>query len=231
MVLFRSKQKANSRRTQQQVGLITVNQPTSQLTERFRTLRANIQFASANQPLKTLVFTSAKPAAGKSTISANIAVTWADQGEKVLLIDANLRQANIHRMFNIANDSGLTTILTAQKANLNDYIQKTSVDNLYVLPSGPLPINPSELLGSTRLNQLLQVLERKFDMIIFDTTSVKLIADARILASKADGVILVVSQNYASKEAVIQARNALNRAHAKLLGAVMNRVSVEEAGN
>lgn len=230
MGLFKKKNKLDSHSMKHGIGLITVSKPTSTIAEQFRTIRTNIQFSSADRQLKTIVFTSADQSEGKSTVSANVAVTWADQGSKVLFIDADLRRSTVHRTFRVSNKQGLTTILTAQKADLNESIQKTEVDNLYVLPSGPIPPNPSELLNSTKMNQLLQVLAGKFDMIILDVPPVNTVTDAQILASKVDGVVLVVPQGVAIKGAVLRARDLLEKVHANLLGAVLNRVTDADSG-
>ncbi|WP_436686541.1 CpsD/CapB family tyrosine-protein kinase [Lactiplantibacillus plantarum] len=190
------------------------------MAEQFRTIRTNVQFSSADRQLKTLLFTFADPSEGKSTISSNVAVTWADQGNKVLLIDSDLRRPAVARSFRISNSQGLTTILTAKQANLSESIHETEVLNLYVLPSGPVPPNPSELLNSSKMDQLLKVLKEQFDIIILDVPPVNKVTDAQILASKVDGVILVVPQGIALKGAVLRARDLLKKVNANLIESV-----------
>lgn len=230
MALFKKKKRLGANSMAHGVGLITVTKPTSSIAERFRTISSNIQFSSADRQLKTLVFTSADPSEGKSTISSNVAVTWADQGSKVLLIDADLRRPTVARSFRVSNSHGLTTILTAKQANLGESIHETEVPNLYVLPSGPVPPNPSELLNSSKMDQLLKVLTEQFDIIILDVPPVNTVTDAQILANKVDGVILVVPQGIAIKGAVLRARDLLQKVHANLIVTVLNRVNSTETG-
>lgn len=230
MALFKKKKQLDSSSMKNGVGLITVTKPTSPIAEQFRTIRTNVQFSSADRQLKTLLLTSADPSEGKSTISSNVAVTWADQGNKVLLIDSDLRRPAVARSFRVSNSQGLTTILTAKQANLSESIHETEVPNLYVLPSGPVPPNPSELLNSSKMDQLLKVLKEQFDIIILDVPPVNIVTDAQILASKVDGVILVVPQGIALKGAVLRARDLLKKVNANLIGAVLNRVTDAASG-
>lgn len=209
------------------VGLVTYNEPNNMISEQFNTIRTNIQFSSIDKQLKSILFTSSAPSEGKSTVSNNVAVSWAKQEEKVVLIDADLRRPTIHKTFDINNQNGISNYLLGN-TNLEEIIKKTMVPNLYVIPSGPIPPNPSELLGSKRVEKLFLELQDQFDLLIFDAPPVNSVTDAQVLASKVDGVVLVVPQGLAEKSGVIHAKNALNMVHANILGAIMNRVSQEK---
>lgn len=225
MSLFKKNNKKNSHRRRYGVGLVAISRPYSKAAECFRTLWVSIKFAVSKKLPKVIAFTSAETAEGKSLVSANVAATWANHGKRILLIDTNLRRPSLHKIFALNNSKGLTSILIAQKADLNDYIQQTSIDNLYVLPSGSQPMSPGNLLDSPQMDKLMQVLSDQFDVIILDTPAVNEVADTRILASKVTGVVLVVAQNHVSKEAVIKAKSALEQAHANILGVVLNRAN------
>lgn len=211
------------------VQLITVSEPTATISEQFRTIRTNIQFSQVDQTLSAIMVTSAEKSEGKSTVSANLAVTWANQGQNTLLVDADLRRPTVHRTFNISNRYGLTSLLTAEgPLNYTDTLKTTRVANLYVMPSGPIPPNPSELLNTHKMDQVIQDLKKNFDFIIFDAPPVGAVSDAQILSTKVDGTILVVPQGIALKNNVRHAKAALENVHAKILGAVMNRVNSTE---
>lgn len=204
------------------VGLITYDNPSSMISEQFNTIRTNIQFSSVDKKLDSILFTSSAPSEGKSTVSNNVAVSWAKQDEKVILIDADLRRPTIHKTFNVSNQIGLSSYLSG-KVPIEKVVQKTMVDNLYVIPSGPVPPNPSELLGSSRVERLFEELLASFDLMIFDAPPVNSVTDAQILATKVDGVILVIPQKIAEKAGVMHAKKALDIVHARILGAIMNR--------
>lgn len=206
----------------QAVGLITLTNPTSPVSEQYRTIRTNLQFASAvDQKLHTLVVTSSGPSEGKSTTSANLAVVFAKAGQKVLLVDADMRKPTVFKTFQLDNTFGLSTILSTNK-NLAQVVQKTMVKNLSVLTSGPKPPNPSELLGSKRMNQIITAMKQSYDFIIFDMPPVATVTDAQIMASKVEGTLLVVRENVTDKESLAKAQNLLNLVNARILGVVYN---------
>jgi len=190
------------------VGLITYDDPSSTVSEQFNTIRTNIQFSSVDKKLKSILFTSSAPSEGKSTISNNVGVSWAKQGEKVVLVDADLRRPTIHKTFNVSNRAGLSSYLLGN-ASFEEIIQPTMIHNLYVITSGPVPPNPSELLGSMRTQDLFTRLEDKFDLLILDAPPANSVTDSQILASKVDGVILVIPQGIAEKAGVAHAKQAL----------------------
>ncbi|KAB2336834.1 CpsD/CapB family tyrosine-protein kinase [Cytobacillus depressus] len=200
----------------------------SPVSEQYRTIRTNIQFSSVDSTIKSLMVTSAGPAEGKSTTVANLAVVFAQQEKKVLLIDADMRKPTVHYTFRVHNNRGLTNVLTKQ-ATLADAINETDQEHLYVLPSGPIPPNPAELLGSKAMDDFLSQAYKEFDIILFDTPPVLAVTDAQILANKCDGTILVVSSGKTEMEAATKAKEQLSAANAKLLGAVLNQKKVKDS--
>ena len=214
------------------VALITKNDPQSGISEQYRTVRTNLKFSFLDPNFKILAVMSALPSEGKSTVSANLAVTWAEEKKRVLLIDADLRRPTVHRTFNVSNRYGLSNIITssANTVNISEMIDKTEIKNLDVLTSGPTPPNPAELLGSDRLSQLLNFLKEKYDFIILDAPPVDTVTDGQVVASRADGVALVVPQGIATKDAVMRAVKLLQRVKANILGVIMNRFTAQEAG-
>ena len=204
------------------VSLITLIDPSSPISEQYRTIRTNIQFASsADKQIKTIVVTSSGPGEGKSTTSANLAVVIAKSGQRVLLVDADMRKPTVYKTFSLNNASGLSTVLSTSTSVL-EAAQKTVIDNLSVLTSGPKPPNPSELLGSARMNQVMEEAKNLYDVVMFDMPPVVAVTDAQIMASKADGTILVVRENVARKESLTKARDLLNMVQARIIGVVYN---------
>ncbi|MFL2100984.1 CpsD/CapB family tyrosine-protein kinase [Desemzia sp. FAM 23989] len=221
MLFKKNRSKAS---TNERPSLITVTRPSSVVAEQFRTIRTNIHFSMIDSDLKTLAITSAGPGAGKSTISANLAVTFASEGKKVLLIDTDMRKPTVHKTFKLPNHDGLTTLLTDRTAQISDIVHILKEEKLYVLTSGVIPPNPAELLSSKRMEQLKLELEESFDLIIFDLPPVIAVTDAQIMSSKTDGTIFVINKGGADKEMVLKAKELLDKVQANVLGAVFNRV-------
>ena len=217
--------------TRQNNGLITMALPSSAISEQFRTLRTNIQFSMVDNNLKALSVVSAAPNAGKSTVSANLAVTFASQGTRVLIADCDFRRPTVHKNFSLPNGHGMTTLLTDKSGSIEDYIQTTKMENLFVMTSGPIPPNPAELLSSKRMIQLEQELEAMFDLVIYDTPPLLGFADAQIIAGRVDGVIFVVNHGVATKDDVLKASESLKMVNANVLGAVYNRVPINGSDN
>ncbi|SFH86840.1 CpsD/CapB family tyrosine-protein kinase [Pisciglobus halotolerans] len=209
-------------------SLITLTRPSSVIAEQFRTIRTNINFSMIDNDLKTISVTSAGPGAGKSTISANLAVTFAQEGKKVLLIDTDLRKPTVHKTFHVPNRDGLTTLLTDRETEITDIVHHTETDNLYLITSGIIPPNPAELLGSNRMTQLIDGLEQIFDLVIFDLPPIVAVTDAQIISNKTDGTIFVINKGGADKEMVLKAKELLEKVNANILGAIFNRVEIEE---
>jgi capsular exopolysaccharide synthesis family protein len=206
--------------------LITLLEPWSPASEAYRSIRTWIQL-SAPKALQVLLVTSAVPHEGKSTTAANLAVTYAQLGRKVLLIDADLRRPTIHRIFNLGNRLGLTDILTG-KAHWEETLQNTSIDNLKVLLAGPVLPNPTELLSTGQLSQLLHVLKGSFDTIICDSPVQLSIPDVAIIVPDMDGVLLIHCPSRVNKEEVLETKKLLERAGANIVGVVLNNINKKD---
>ena len=179
-----------------------------------------------DHPIKTLALTSVNASEGKSTVTDNLAIVWAQTGQKVLLVDADLRRSTLHRTFNLDNREGLTTILTsrAHTIDLNTIIQPSGIDNLSLLPSGPTPPNPAELLSSQRMKDFLKAARERYDMVIVDVPPMLVVTDTQVISRNLDAVVLVVKQGQTQKLGAKRAVELLKMAHANLLGYVMNDV-------
>ncbi len=201
--------------------LITALDTKSPISEQYRTIRTNIQFSSVDREIRSILITSSGPSEGKSITVANLAVTFAQQGKKVLLIDADLRKPTVHNIFNTANTFGFTNVLTRQMS-LERAVQVMEVTNLSVLTSGPIPPNPAELLASKAMEKFFTDAYDRYDVVLFDTPPVVVVTDAQILANKCDGTILVVYSGKTEKELAVKANELLQTAKGKLLGVVLN---------
>ncbi|WP_341780025.1 CpsD/CapB family tyrosine-protein kinase [Levilactobacillus sp. HBUAS70063] len=226
--LKRRKQHLDNTSLKYGVGLVTYTDPTGQIAEQFKTVRTNIQFSSVDRDLHSVLFTSSEPSEGKSTVSNNMAVTWADQGSKVVLVDADMRRPTVHKSFNVSNRAGLTNYLSGH-LTLDDIIQPTIVENLSVITSGPVPPNPAELLDSERFKTLMRQLQAEYDLVVLDSPPVNTVTDSQLLAAQVDGTILVVPQGIADKNGVRRAKQLLETVHANILGAIMNRVTATKS--
>jgi len=204
--------------------LITVADPRSPISEAYRALRTNLDFSSLDRPIRTMLVTSAGPEEGKSTVLANLAVTTAQAGKKVILVDGDLRRPTLHHIFNLKNDVGLTTMVVDDAAMESPPLQDTGIEGLQLLPSGPLPPNPSELLGSRRMEEIIAVLLERADIVFFDAPPVVAVTDAAVLATKVDGVLLVINAGRTRRDYARAARARLEKVNANLLGAVLNNV-------
>lgn len=202
------------------VFLVTFAEPKHVVSEQFRTVRTNIEFAGAAlDKCQVIMFTSSAMSEGKSTVSANVAVTWAQAGKKVLLIDADLRIPTVHATFRKLNLDGVTTVLTG-KMKPDEVVEDTFVDNLSVITSGPIPPNPSELLNSKRMGQLLDWTREKFDIIVLDAPPVLAVSDVQVLVPRSDGVVVVANMGKTLKGDLKRTVEVLKLAKAKILGSV-----------
>jgi capsular exopolysaccharide synthesis family protein len=202
--------------------------PRSPITEAYRTIRTNIQFASVTNDIQVILTTSASPSEGKTATSTNLAVVYAQTGKKVLLIDADLRKPQIHQRFRISNLNGLSSVLIKERT-LQECVATASTPGLYLLPSGPIPPNPAEMLSSATFAALLKHCREMFDFIIIDTPPVLSVADALIVSSLVDGVVFVVDAKTTSRTVAKKAVQALEKVNAKILGVVLNRVQKKAA--
>lgn len=205
--------------------LVTSSNPQSIISEQFRTVRTNIKFSMPNRELKTLLFTSSSIGEGKSTIAANVAIAFAQEGKKVLLIDADLRKPTMHYTFLKTITPGLTNLLTSYW-NLNQVVKESGINGLDLITSGPIPSNPAELLELTSMDMLITEVKEKYDLIIFDAPPVLSVSDAQVLASKCDGTILVVSSGSTEKVNVIKAKDVLQTSKANLIGTILNNYKI-----
>lgn len=206
--------------------VITHHDPGSAASEAFRVLRTNLQFMGLDKPLKSVLVTSATPGEGKTTTTANLAVAFAQTGARVCLVDCDMRKPQVAKTFGMDNWNGLTTALIGQ-GGVEAALQETQIPGLWVMPSGPIPPNPAELLGSARMARLLVELEERFDMVLIDTPPILAVTDAAVLAPKAGGVLLVVRAGKVARQQVSRAKEALVSVKAQILGVVLDAVSHE----
>jgi len=204
--------------------LVIYTDPSSHIAEQYKIMRTNLRSLSQKQPLHSIVITSALRGEGKTVTTCNISLAFAQELEKkVLLIDADLRKPAVHKMFNIPKEPGLVEVLL-EEVDINSIIDKPKVANLYILPSGRTPPNPSELLSSNKLKQLIQQLKQKFDYLFFDTPPIIPVTDAGVLGSQVDGSILVVRAGSTGALDVERAFSLLKEANANPVGAVLCNV-------
>jgi non-specific protein-tyrosine kinase len=204
--------------------LITALSPISPIAESYRILRTNVKFAELDAPLQTLMVTSPGPAEGKSITLANLAVVLAQSGERVLIIDTDLRRPTQHKLFKVPNEVGLTDAMLSSEIPIADYLQPTSITGLQVLPSGAIPPNPAELLASERMGQVLEALYKHADVILFDSPPALVVTDAVILGAKVDGVLIVNDLGRTRRKMAQKVLETLRRGRANILGLVLNRV-------
>ncbi len=207
--------------------LITISNPRSPIAEAFRALRTNLEFSNLDKSLRAILVTSAGAEEGKSTTLANLAVTIAQSGKRVILVDADLRRPTQHQIFDLKNNAGLTDMVRDEALMTNPPMQETAVPNLYVLTSGQLPPNPAEILGSQRMTQILAALLERADMLLLDAPPLLAVTDAAVLSSKVDGVLLVVSAGKTKRENARKAQAQLEKINARVIGAVLNNVKAE----
>jgi len=212
-----------------QPSLITLTDPRSPAAEAYRTLRTNLYFSSPDTALETLVVTSASPGDGKSTTLANLAVTMAQGEKRTILVDADLRRPSLHRLFGASNSQGLTTMAVQDSALTEPPLLATGVDNLWLLPSGPLPPNPAEILGSRRMEEIIAALKTRAGMVLFDAPPVIAVTDAVVLGARVDGVLLVVRAGKTRREHAERAKELLEKAKVRLVGAVLSDAPLDRA--
>ncbi|OBZ11235.1 MULTISPECIES: CpsD/CapB family tyrosine-protein kinase [Bacillales] len=203
--------------------IITLTNPRSPISESYRALRTNIEFSSIDEKLQVLMVSSAGPGEGKSTTITNLAVTFAQSEKKVVLIDADLRKPTAHHTFSISNRWGLSSVIS-QQCSLEEVLQVTDIPNLDVITSGAIPPNPAEMMNSKRMTAIIAQLRGMYDIILIDTPPLLAVTDAQIVATKSDGVILVVDQGKVKREIAGKAVKNLESVNARILGVVLNNV-------
>ena len=214
--------------------VIAHKDPKSPISEIFRTLRTNIQFMNASKKMKTLLITSTFPGEGKSWVTSNLAVTFAQAGKKVVLIDADMRKGRQYVIFGALPKPGLSNYLSQVEIdeqenlseNISDYIQETEVENLYLMPAGNVPPNPSELLVSPQMLKLIEELKNICDIVIIDGTPCELVADSIILSRIVDSTIVVTAHKITKKEALARVIKNIQNVEGKIAGVVVNKVPV-----
>lgn len=204
--------------------LATLLYPRSAIAESYRMLRSNLEFARVDRPIHTILVTSSLPGEGKTVTAANLAIAFALEGRRVLLVDADLRKPAVHTLFDVPNTQGLTTMLRSDTVTLESVAHTNEQERLKVLTSGPLPPNPAEMLGSQRMLTVLQRLQAGQDVLIIDSPPLRVVTDAAILSAFVDGTLLVIDASKSRRPAVRLGREALNRVNAQMLGVVLNRV-------
>jgi capsular exopolysaccharide synthesis family protein len=201
------------------VDLITITDPRSAVAEAYRRLRTNLEFAQLDRPLRTLLVTSAAPDADASTTLANLAVSMAQAGRRVIVVDADLHQPRLHALFGVNNQAGLTGVLKQTGGSIP--LQSSSIDGLAVLTAGPEPDIPADLIASPAMVALIGSLQEQADIVLFAAPPVVSVTDAAVLASKVDGVLLVVRSGRTRREVAQRAKGLLERVNARVVGAVL----------
>lgn len=207
---------------QKHVGFVMERKPKSVVSEAYRTLRTNIQYSSFDKKIQSIVVTSAEAAEGKSTVSGNLALAFAQNENRVIIVDCDLRKPSVHKNFKVSNLAGLSEVLIG-KAQLNEVIQNRN-EHLDILTSGKIPPNPAEMLASSAMTNLIDKLKEEYDVIIIDSAPLGAVTDAQILSTKVDGTILVTRAERTKREVVLEAKNSLEKVGANILGCVLHAV-------
>ena len=211
--------------------LVIQNKHKYNISEDIRTIRTNLMFTSSDEESQVILVTSSIPGEGKSFISSNLATAFAQTDETTLLIDCDLRLGRIHKIFGVSNDKGFSNLLASQSVvNCADFIKKTPIPNLYVIPRGTVPPNPSELLNSTNTKRVINFLRENFSRIIFDGVPINGLPDSLIMALLVDRVVLVTAVGYTKIDELMEAKKALEKIDANIAGVVVNRVNQTKRG-
>lgn len=205
----------------EKTDLVTLSHPRSPAAEAYRALRVNLTFASLDKSLETLVVSTPEAEPAKSYVAANLAIVMAQAEQRVVLVDADLRRPHLHELFGCPPEPGLTSVILNREAQRELPLVETGVPGLQLLPSGTLPPNPADILGSRKMEQVLATLKERADVVILDTPPVTVAVDAAVLAAKTDGLLLVVRSGHTRRDAITQAKELLERWRVRLLGAVL----------
>ncbi len=210
--------------------LITLTHPRSPAAEAYRSLRANLSLSVLEHPLHALLVTSAAPGEDKSIVLANLAVTMAQGGQRVILVDADLRHPTLHEFFSASNERGLTTLLDGQDAlSAPPLSSAADIENLQLLTSGPSPLDPAAQLGSKRMEEIIGALHKRADMVLLDAPPVLAATDATVLGMKVDGVLLVVRAGHTSRDHIQQAKERLEKARVRIVGVTLTNATLDRS--
>ena len=205
------------------MGKITsLEKPQSNISEAYRTIRTGIEFSNLDKDLKIICITSSKKDEGKTTVLSNLGVSFAKIDKKVLLIDADLRNPSISKMFDTSNTQGLMDILLGKK-NIQDCVKKTKQENLYILTGGTIPPNPAEVLSSKKMSEFIESIKDEYDYIFIDSPPVGVVSDASIISAYSDGVIFVVGANEVDSNLAKIAKERLDSVKANIVGVILNK--------
>ena len=213
--------------SQIRANLVTVSDPRSVTAEAYRALRTNLSFSSLDDPIRTLVVTTPAPQDNKSLVISNLAVIMAQGGNRTILVDCDLRRPALHEIFGVDNSAGLTTMMLDESAMEAPPLHQTEIENLSLLPSGPLPPNPADLLGSRRMNAVIDQLKEGADIVLLDAPPVIAVTDAAVLGSKVDGVLLVVSAGVTRRDHAVRAKEMLAKVNIRVVGAVLDNAPTD----
>jgi capsular exopolysaccharide synthesis family protein len=208
------------------MSLITLTDPRSPASEAYRTLRTNLSFYSLDKPVRTLVVTSPSPDDGKSITVANLAVTMAQGGMRTILVDCDLRRPSLHIFFDLNSEPGLTNLVLGETSE--PPLRMTGVDNLWLLPSGPKPPNPADLLGSKKLDQIIATLTNMADIVLFDAPPVVAVTDAAVLGAKLDGALLVINSGKTRRDHATRAKEVLEKARVRIIGTTLTNAPKDD---
>ena len=211
------------------MDLITIRDPRSAAAEAYRTLRTNLMFSSVEKPVGTLLVTSPARGEDKSVVLANLAVSFAQGGHSSILVDSDLRRPVQHETWGLNNERGLTTMMLEDAALADPPLAESGVEGLQILPAGPLPPTPADLLGSQRMTEIIGLLRARASYVFFDSPPVLAVTDAALLGSQLDGVLLVIRAGHTRREHAARAREALERVNVRIVGAVLDNAPRESA--
>ncbi len=211
--------------------IVVDKNPKSSVAEAIRIIRTNLEFSGIDKKVKSVLITSSIPSEGKSFISSNLATSFAQNGSKVLLMDCDMRKGRLHKIFGIENEKGLSNLLLEDiETSFKDFIKKTDIDNLYLLPKGVVPPNPSELLNSPKTKALIHVLSDKFDYVILDGTPVNGLTDSLILTKYVDKTVIVATLNNTKTNEFEFTKKSLISVGADIAGVVVNKTADVHSG-
>nr|WP_315293757.1 polysaccharide biosynthesis tyrosine autokinase [Mammaliicoccus lentus] len=210
--------------------LITHKKPKAVVSEKFRGIRTNILFSTADEDIQTLLVTSDKPSSGKSTVSSNIAITYAQAGFKTLLIDGDMRKPTQHYIFNKNNINGLSNVII-NKSSFDETVYDTEILNLDLLTSGPIPPNPSELIGSSNMLEIFDEIKLEYDFIIVDTPPVNTVTDAQLFGELTKNAVFIIDLEENNKESVKKGKDLLEKSGTKILGAILNKAPLDKSSS